>query len=563
MKLFLVGWRPPGGVDPGRGRDALGELLVRLPYFDPAAAETWTGPSGRVTLSCVGHEPERLGGVRYLEADDRGMALFSGRPFRWTDDGGADGAAPLDPAFYRRPAGEWAASVDGRCTAIRCDDERGELELYTDPLGAYPLYAGEAQGTRWFSNSAELVHSALDTDELDIGVIASVLGCGFSLRGDPVWTRVRRLPRGTVLRLRAGRRDDITHLLPLERIAPVGGRFEPERSAAALVAVTGALAAWPGRPVLLQLSGGRDSRLVYAAALRAEVEFEVVTAGTADLPDVQIARALCERTGVPHRLLGPDPEGAVNERAADAARIIGATSAGAFSLEDAAGYPLAQSQGPLPLWLGGQGGEIARRYYGRAGGDGAGELSGALARPALNSAGVLNDHGERLVLAQIRASVSEQLAAGVAAERVPDLFYLLNRMASWGGTGFGSVEYGKGDSLSPLWCRGLLPHQLEAAADGPETFHTETLGSLSPELAGLSYAEDVPRRGDSSAFAGVCELVADAVAAQPSHPAWRVLDRRSVEELVASEPGGFGAREVRSVWRLATVFMGAGTRVPA
>lgn len=563
MKLFLVGWRPSGGVDPGRGSDALDALLARLPYFDPAAAETWTGPSGRVTLSCVGHEPERLGGVRYLEADDRGMALFSGRPFCWTEGGGADGIAPLDPAFYRRPAGEWAASVDGRCTAIRCDDERGELELYTDPLGSYPVYGGEAEGTRWFSNSAELVRSALDTDEPDIGVIASVLGCGYSLRGDPVWTRVRRLPRGTVLRLRAGGRDDVTHLLPLARIAPVGGRFEPERSAAALVAATAALAAWPGRPVLLQLSGGRDSRIVFAAALRAEVEFEVVTAGTADLLDVQVARAICEQTGVPHRLLGWDPEGAVSERAADAARIIGATSAGAFSLEDVAGYPLAQSEGPLPLWLGGQGGEIARRYYGRAGGDGVDELSGALARRALKFGRVLNEDGESLVVAMIRASVSEQVAAGVAADRVPELFYLLNRMASWAGTGFGSVEYGKGDPLSPLWCRGLLPHQLEATADGPETFHTQTLGSLSPELAGLPYTEYVPRRGDSPAFAAVCELVADAVAGQPSHPAWQVLDRRSVEELVASEPAEFGTREVCNVWRLATVFMGAGTQVLA
>ena len=50
---------------------------------------------------------------------------------------------------------------------------------------------------------------------------------------------------------------------------PRRGTFEPERAAELLTAATGALADWPGRPNVVQLSGGRDSRVVLAAALAA------------------------------------------------------------------------------------------------------------------------------------------------------------------------------------------------------------------------------------------------------------------------------------------------------
>src|SRR5438045_9764015 len=39
-------------------------------------------------------------------------------------------------------------------------------------------------------------------------------------------------------------------------------------------------------------------------------------------------------------------------------------SAGTACLADAAGFPLGPVDGPLPLWHSGQGGEIARGYYG-------------------------------------------------------------------------------------------------------------------------------------------------------------------------------------------------------
>ena len=276
---------------------------------------------------------------------------------------------------------------------------------------------------------------------------------------------------------------------------------------------------------------------------------------------------ICKQTGRPHRLLGPDPEGAINARAGEAARVIGCTSGGVFSIEDAAGYPLAQSDGALPLWLGGQGGEIARRYYGEAGGESIDELSSALAGSILNSVRLLSGEGEVRVRNQVRGAVEEQLAAGVAAQDVPDLFYLLNRMATWAGTGFGSVDYGKGDPVSPLWCRGLLAHQLGPPPAERDRFHAETLSTLSPELAQLPYARDVPATGDrSSPLRGSRRSASSSPAPSPLRariPRGRCSTGTASEELLGRDPAGLDKFARRGVWRLATVFLRASTSVPA
>ena len=113
MNLFVIGSAPNGRIDPAIAERALRELLVELPFFDPAAISSWRAPSGRAAAAWVAHAPARVGAVRYADADQDGIALFSGRPYAWTGDTSADGRAPLDARFYRRPTAEWAPQVSG------------------------------------------------------------------------------------------------------------------------------------------------------------------------------------------------------------------------------------------------------------------------------------------------------------------------------------------------------------------------------------------------------------------------------------------------------------------
>jgi hypothetical protein len=596
MNLFLLGWRADGGLHPEPARAALSGLLERLGFLDPARIETWAAPSGRCVLAAVAHAPEQVGGVRYTALEPARMALFSGRPFRWTGEEQSDGAGPLDPAAYLPPAEGWAPALDGRFAAARYDDADAVLEVVTDPLGAYPLFAAERDGARWVSNNPELLRrgSAARPE-----VLASLLGGGWSLSGHPLHAGVERLERGAVYRLVPGQAPRSESLLPLEEIvAMCGAGFDRDAAARLLVASLGGLAGWPGRPDVVPVTGGRDSRLVLAAALAAGIEFEATTGGADEHPDVAIGRELCRVAGIPHVPLAGDPHGDMWTQPRRMAEVVRLVGGGTACVADAAGFPLGPRQGPLVMWHSGQGGEVARGYYGTGGGDVAGRLYRSFVGRRPGRVELLSDRGQALVRAEIEGFVAQVTAAGARQEDVPDLFYLLRRMGTWAGPSHACVELVK-DTTSPLWSARLLPQLLGLPARdrARELFHLRVLERLAPELVEIPFeggrpwparrsalrlraerasglarkaAGELRRRarrrrppGASSApaaatapdpFAGVHAAVGKAVRSDPSHAAWDVLDRARVERLLARDPAALDTMSRYYVWRLAQVF---------
>ncbi|MET0564314.1 MAG: hypothetical protein ABW114_12840, partial [Gaiellaceae bacterium] len=172
-----------------------------------------------------------------------------------------------------RPPETWSDALDGRCVVARYEDDSSTLDLYTDPLGAGHLYTANDERTQWFSNNAELLRRIVDARTTAPLALASVVGCGWSLGGQPFWQEVRRMPRG-LSRFRPGEETHRELLSASVTEAFFERGFLAEAAAQTLVALVKALSDWPGRPSVVSLTGGRDSRLVFAAALRAEVDFE-------------------------------------------------------------------------------------------------------------------------------------------------------------------------------------------------------------------------------------------------------------------------------------------------
>ena len=607
MNLFVLGWSAERTVDPQVPEAALRRLLERLPFFPGRPVETWAAPSGALAAAWISHGPEQTGGVRYARTELGRLALFSGRPVQWTGDREADGRAPLDPAFYLQPSERWADSLDGRFAAARYSDEDRVLEVACDALGAYPVYEAHADGVRWTSNNAELLRDLAGSDGLDPSVLAPVLGGGWSLSGDPVWTGVRRIAYGCVRRLAPGKPAGRAELLPLAQIAPMlGAGFDAGRASALLAEGVRALADWPERPNVVPVTGGRDSRVVLGAALRAGIEFETTTGGDEASPDVQVGRQLAESGGVPHSILAHDPHGSVWDDWRRAAVIVDMTSSGTASLADAAGFPLGPRDGPLVLWHSGQGGEIARMYYGSGVGLAPEALVQRLTRSFLGQrpgrTDVLSGEGRANVRHQIGEWVERQLGLGIAAADVPDMFYLQRRMGTWAGPSHGCVEYVR-DTTSPLWSRRLLPDELglPVAERARQLFHLRVLEALAPQLVDLPFedgrgwptarsrtalrverartlaakataearrralarrraATTGTRDGDTDPFARVLPEIRDTVLSQPGHQAWAVLDRARVERLLDTPAAGLDTMSRYYAWRLATVF---GAMAPA
>jgi hypothetical protein len=347
---------------------------------------------------------------------------------------------------------------------------------------------------------------------------------------------------------------------------------------------------------------------VLAAALRAGIDFEATTGGPPGHPDVEIGRRLCEVAGIPHVALPPDPHGDMWTRPRRAAEVVRLAAGGTACVADAAGFPLGPREGPLVLWHSGQGGEIARGYYGSGEDQTPDELADRLyraftgRRPGRREP--LSAGGEALVRAEVRRWVAEQLAAGSRAADVPDLFYVHRRMGTWAGPTHACVELVK-DTTSALWSPRLLPHLLglPAGERSRELFHLRVLEELAPELVDVPFEGGRPWPGRTSAlrrraararrlaakagaelgrrargarrgapaprsakkgtdpsfapadpFAAVHADVAAAVAAQQGHPAWEVLDRERVERLLTRDSASLDVMSRYYVWRLAQVF---------
>ena len=145
MNLFVVGWSLEGGAQPEVAEAALRRLLERLPFFDGVEPHVWSAASGA--------------GMRYTHFDPEHLALYAGRPFRWSRDDREEGRGPLVPGHYLHPPETWMRDLDGRCTAVRYTDSMRTLEVFCDPMGSYPVFAYEAPGVVWISNNPAVLRS--------------------------------------------------------------------------------------------------------------------------------------------------------------------------------------------------------------------------------------------------------------------------------------------------------------------------------------------------------------------------------------------------------------------
>lgn len=581
MNLWVIGWSGSLAPDPRRAESAVREFTGALPFAPSPDPAVWQAPSGAAVAVWSAHP-----GPGYVEAGEARLGLWSGRPIRWEAGDRADGTGPLDPGLYRQPAHRWAEDLDGRCAAVAYDDADRSLSARADPLGAYPLYRVDSGGATWLSNRAEPLRALAGSRTIDLDALAGLLGGGWPLGGAPAWRDVRRLEPG-VLTLHPRSPERHRELLPAaDTAAMCGAGWDAAEAARLLVEELRALADWPGRPSLVPVTGGRDSRLVLAAALRAGIDFTAATGGAPDAPDVVAGRELARVAGVEHALLPADPAGDPWSAPEAAATVLGLTASGTASLGDAAGFPLGPAPGapgPGALWHSGQGGELARRYYRDAAGDDREAVVDGLERAfcgrRIGRADPLSDAGRARVREGIAAWVDRRLASGARVHDLPDLFYLDERMGAWAGPTHGAVEWVR-DTTSPLWSARLLPHLLGGTVEEREreAFHDAVLRELAPELVDVPYAggamhgvahrvrraaEEARRMlaraardpGGGDPFAGVLARTRFAVTSQPQHCAWHVLDRERTAALLDRDAATLDAMSRAYVWRIATVFL--------
>ncbi|SEA58089.1 hypothetical protein [Alkalimonas amylolytica] len=195
------------------------------------------------------------------------------------------------------------ASDDG--AFVRWSLQQGRFELSGDRLGLYPLYYCQMDSQLVISNSLALLAERfqLETDSEAVGLF---LRLGFYLGSDTAFLGVKRAEGKLTVRL------DDTGLTIESRRPEFKRMLQPFTAARYQQLFARALAKLRGcqLPLYVPLTGGKDSRhiLLTACALGLPVKESYTTRVLSphSNDDVTIARELCQRLEVPHRVLNSE-----------------------------------------------------------------------------------------------------------------------------------------------------------------------------------------------------------------------------------------------------------------
>ncbi|MDX6345140.1 MAG: hypothetical protein QOH87_5278 [Trebonia sp.] len=403
-------------ASPERCAELTGRALAADPSVMPVpgpAEVAWRSPDGRAALLRWGGAPETgLGG-----AHETGLGTGA-------ETGLGAGA---ETAGASRAGTIWAGTPEPR-------GGRVPLCARTSVTRVDPVYLAEVPGAVVVADRAAwAAWTASRLDAHDPLHLCALLNPGFPLGSVTPFTGVTAVAGSTTLRLLDG---SVTRpAAPGPGARPGGARDVAESLVAAVAPLRDA-----GAPVELSLTGGKDSRLIAAALVKAGVPVVARTHGFDDHPDVVVAAEIARRLGIEHVVRTPAAPG----QRVDVLGRIRATvlvADGMLSAFENVGRP--DPAASPALTAGGHGGELLRGGYAETSGRlaVAGGLRRAVAPPprAARSAELLR----RLTtkhLGLIRRGPAAAYVASLAPwtprlARHPmqalDDFYLVNRAGRW------------------------------------------------------------------------------------------------------------------------------------
>lgn len=344
----------PARVNPACLETALRQSIGPIPALASEEIHSSISRSGLVAVASVSHSSSVAATRRYRVERDGEVTLFDGLPLL-TDGGFLADARGLAQRLSRSAEG-----VEGMFVVVRLDLDGDVAEVHTDPLGNLAVYETTAtDGTHYVSNSLTAIASLQDRCEPDLVGAATFLTLGWYGAGRSALAGARLVGGGTRLVLRPGR--------PLQRTRYYGPEIVARtvREAPTLDAVrdqlTGQMrsAASYGVPLRLGLTAGHDSRICLAVALAADVEVELYTEGAIGDLDVDVARAVARKAGLPHEVIPRDWRTPADVGAIFREFVGGGDATSTFAqVEDLVAAP--ETSGALGIKVLGLGGETAR-----------------------------------------------------------------------------------------------------------------------------------------------------------------------------------------------------------
>lgn len=264
------------------------------------------------------------------------------------------------------------------------------------------------------------------------------------------------------------------------------------------------------RPVELAITGGKDSRVALALALKAGLRdrLKLFTMGHAAHPDVAVGELLAEAVGVPHERrpfaqpLSGLPEGAwppgaqagnaphflLDEATISPEAYIWIMRAMSFQMDGLVGAydNVAQTGLRAHTDIKGYFGETMRSFDPLGRFDPSARLdpfSVPRTKHLFDPMELLSEAAREGMSQALRAELQRQLDAGGETSELPDLFFCASRLPYWVGRIL-NLEFMSGFGLSPLMAPALQETAFVATAEErlQDRMHYELIARLSPEL---------------------------------------------------------------------------------
>ncbi len=285
---------PPGGEAFDRACAAL-RRFKNVAFTDqiatPAVAAA-IAPAARTTDKRIWRSP---GGEAWLV--DLGVWLPI--PARR----GLDGTWLL-AQYLEHGAPHLAQRLQGLFVIVIGDVRTGETHVITDRCGSLHVFLREDPDALWVSTSSAAL-GRLGADRLNPAALHEFVATGIVFEDRTLWAEVRKVPPATLLTIAPASTTEQRYW----RFADVRAESLDTGAAAdaVLSGLTGVLDALPesDRPLVSDLTGGYDSRLLLAGLLASGRRFETTVSGAPDHPDVVVSRTISSELGITHGVVAP------------------------------------------------------------------------------------------------------------------------------------------------------------------------------------------------------------------------------------------------------------------
>jgi asparagine synthetase B (glutamine-hydrolysing) len=348
MNLFFVALKKRGVISAHEQDEIINTVKEGVSIRTHLTHVETRSISADALLVCVGNEPES---PIFYEADDSIVSVCGFLLDRRS-------TITLRPSEH---LSDEITKIHGRFSAITANPRTGEFAMAVPAARVDAIFTAETNDFKFWGNQASVVGDLRNGSIVySVPALFDLINAGFYGSDATPYEGVTALPARTTV-YRSSTRGQFGATLRVRSKPLWEYKQKPADLDECAEHLTGAFSHLPlDFPLVVALTGGRDSRLVLAAALKANVEVKTRTQlKDTNSADVWLAQRLAEAAGIEHEIHTKPSGGSKSE-------LLVATKANLFASDGMLAFPYLVTHHSkfLPgLSLNGLGGETLRAGY--------------------------------------------------------------------------------------------------------------------------------------------------------------------------------------------------------